>query len=471
MEEFEYEKKKKKLKKEPIYMILCLLCLVIGSVGGYWYSTKNITTDLTKQSTLYDEMAKNIESFYLDTTDSQYSLQERILAGMVAALGDLHSSYLTSKQAAEYATSINGSFEGIGVLFRAVPFGALALDVYEGTPANQAGLMAGDLITHVEGTSIAGYDSDKIKERIQGEKGTSVSLKILRNGQEKTIQVTRNNVESSVNYHIDQNIGYLQITTFGNHTTELVEKALQAFQKENIKNICIDLRDNGGGYLDAARGLLDLFLPNETTMFQVVDKKDNKKEYKSTDCQKYTFDQGFILVNNGTASASEVMTSALKEQLNYTVIGETTYGKGTVQTQISLSDSSVLKLTYQKWLTSQGTWINEKGITPDYEVKRQTMDDIVVGKIEQSYQYDQVDEEIETLQKMLKIIGYQVDRTDGYFSKQTENALKQFENKYGLKTDGIYSQKDATLLLSATSYYIYQEATDTQYQKVKELIK
>lgn len=470
MEQFAYEKKKKRIKKGPIYIILCIVFLVVGSIGGYYFGIKNQKTKIIGAS-LYDEISAIIEERFLDTTESDYSLQERMLAGMVRALGDPHSSYLSSKQATDFNTSINGNFEGIGVLFTAVPAGGIVLDAYASSPADKAGMKRGDIITHIEGTSIAGKDADQIKESIQGEKGTPVKLQILRNGQKMNMTVNRGDVESSVNAYIDGELGVLQITTFGSHTTDFVEKALKEFQEKKIKTICIDLRNNGGGYLEAVKGLLDLFLPKDTMMFQIQDKKGNNKEYKSTDCQKYIFDKGYILVNGSTASASEVMTSALMEQLNYIVIGEKTYGKGTAQSQATLSDSSVLKFTSEKWLTSKGNWINGKGIEPDYKVVQDTVENYSTRALEKTYQYDDVATDIIYLQMMLKTLGYQVDRTDGYFSKQTENVLKSFEKTYQLKVDGKYSQDDATILLSALSYHLYQVIPDAPYNKVKELMK
>lgn len=476
MDQFEFEKKKKKkLRKEPIFAILCVLCLIIGGCGGYFLSSLQQNQQITGTSQIYDQLAETIEEKFLDTTDSEYTLQERMLSGLVAALGDKHSSYLTSEATDDLNTSINGSYKGIGVSFSAIDSGGLILEVFGDSPASQSGLLAGDIITSIQETSIAGFDSDKIKSMIVGEQGTNVSLKVLRNGKEKTITVTRGDVESSVSYEIktenNKKVGYLRLTTFGSTATSLAEKALKEFKKENVQNICIDLRGNGGGYIDAAQSLLDLFIPKNQIMFKVQYKDNTYQEYKSTDCDKYIFEHGYVLVNGSSASAAEVMTSALDEILDYKIIGETTYGKGTVQTQYPLSDGSTLKLTTAKWLTSKGTWINQKGIAPDYEITNETMSSYYVNALENSYQYDQVDDEIENMQKILKTLGYSVDRTDGYFSLKTQEAFKQFEKDNGLNVNGIYDQEDQKILLSCLTYYIYQKADDAQYQKVVSLLK
>lgn len=472
MDNFEFEnKKKRRLKKEPIYIGLCIVCLIIGLIGGYSFQ---ILQDHSQESSssVYDEISALIESNFLDTTDSDYSLKERMLNGMVAGLGDRHSSYLSTSQAEELGTSINGSFVGIGVTFTMVHAGALLLDVYQGTPAYKSGMKKGDIILQIEGTSIASYTSDKVKDTIRGEAGTDVSLHILRNGKEMDIKCTREGVETSVECEIrDNNVGYLRITTFGESTDSLIETALKNFKVHHVENIVIDLRGNGGGYLEAARSILNLFIPQDEVLFKVVSHQGKETVYKADAHEKYIFKKGYVLVDGNTASASEVMTSALKEILGYTIVGETTYGKGTVQTQAILSDSSTLKYTYAKWLTSKGTWINEKGIVPDEEVDGVTLDDFHVVEVEKELQYDQVDDAIMYMQEMLKELNYSVDREDGYFSKETESALKAFEKDYGLEVNGIYDQDDATILLSALAYHVYYEEEDLQYLKTVDLMK
>lgn len=473
---FEYEqKKKKKLKKGPLYVIGCLLCLVIGMGAGYFLRGSQTSVAISKETNIYDEIRQTLENDFLDTTDSQMSLKERILNGMVYGLGDPHTSYLSQEQSAAFTTSVNGSFQGIGVTFTTVDEGGLILQVYQNTPAAKAGVLAGDMITKVEGTSIAGYTSEKIKNTIQGESGSEVSLHILRDGKELDLKVKRESVETSVASQIKtvgkEKVGYLTITTFGERTSDLVEGVLKSFQKDNVKHLVIDLRDNSGGYLDAAHNILDLLIKDGEVLFRVEPKQGKEQVYKATNREKYTFDDGYILVNGDSASASEVVTAALKEVLGYKVVGEKTYGKGTAQTQKVFADSSVLKYTNAKWLTPKGDWVNGKGIKPDYEVKMKSIGDFHVGEMKKSYHFDQVDDNVMFMQEKLKELGYPVDREDGYFSQKTKTALEAFEKDYHLKVDGIYDKNDSMILLSALSYHIYQKTIDQGYQKIEELIK
>lgn len=473
--QFEYEQKKKtRLKKGPIYVLICLICFVVGGVGGYFIHGFQINKNKTVSS-VYDEIAQIIESDFLDTSDSKTSLQERMLNGMVYALGDPYSSYLSPEQSQALGVSINGTFEGIGITFTMVDDGAIVLDVYQNTPAANAGLLSGDIITHIEGTSIAGYSADKVKEMIQGEKQSTVQLRVLRNGESKEIKATRQNVDTSVASSImtikNQSVGYLRIVTFGENIAETIEKILKDMKEKKVEKIVIDLRDNSGGYLNAAQNILDLFVPKGQVLFSLQNKDGNSEEYKATSREKYVFEKGYVLVNDQTASASEVLSAGLKENLGYQLVGETTYGKGVAQTQVTLSNGSVLKYTHEKWLTPHGTWINGTGLEPDYQIDAMSINDFHIGEMKKSYQYDDVDDNVAYMQEMLNELGYKTDRQDGYFSHQTTEALKTFEKDYQLTQDGIYSTQDRLILLSALTYHLYQETDDVYLEKIAQLIQ
>lgn len=473
--QFKYDQKKKtRLKKGPIYVIVCVFCLVVGGVGGYFLHGFQLRS-YNEVSSVYNEIAQIVESDFLDTSDSQTSLQQRMLNGMVLALGDPYSSYLSQEQSQALGVSINGTFEGIGITFTMVDDGAIVLDVYQDTPAAKAGLLSGDIITHIEGTSIAGYTSDKVKEMIQGERQSQVQLRLLRNGKSQELTATRQSVDTSVASSImtfnNQSVGYLRIVTFGEKIGEVIEKTLQDMKAQHVEKLIIDLRDNSGGYLNAAQDILDLFIPKGQVLFSLQDKDGESEEYKATSREKYVFEQGYILVNDQTASASEVLSAGLKENLNYQLVGETTYGKGVAQTQVTLSNSSVLKYTHEKWLTPHGTWINGTGLKPDYEIKTTTIHDFHMGEMNSSYQYDDVNDNIAYMQEMLTELGYKTDRQDGYFSHQTTDVLKTFEKDYHLNQDGIYSTDDRLILLSALTYHLYQEKEDVYIQKIAQLIQ
>lgn len=474
MEQFEFEKqKRKRIRREPIYIICCILCLIIGSGVGYFLGyqpSRSLKTD-----GIYEESAQLLEKYFYDLSDSEVSLEERMLYGMSSFLDDPYTTYFTDEGSEEYNQKIEGSFVGIGVEFVAVSAGGLIMNVFDNSPAYKAGLLSGDMITHVEGTSVEGLNTTKIQEKVLGESGSKVSLTILRNGKSMNVDIVRNQVESSLSYEIKtihgQKVGLITLTTFGQGTVDLFEEALKEFQKNKVSCLCIDLRDNGGGYLESVVNLVSFLVPKDQVIMRTQDKNNKTQEYKSRNCTKYHFDKGYIFMNEKSASSSEVMIGALTELLNYQTIGEKTFGKGVIQNQFTLSNSSVLKITTRKWLTPEGKWIHKNGFDPQYKIEEEKIDTYLMNKLEKSYQYNDVDEQVITLQECLKKLNYHVDRTDGYFSKATQEALKTFEKDYSLKVNGIYEKNDATLLLSATAYQIFQQTEDQALKKLEELLK
>ena len=304
---------------------------------------------------------------------------------------------------------------------------------------------------------------------------TKVKLTIIRNTEQQEVEVERANVDSAVTSEIRDNdgkkFGYVKINTFGSTTADDIEAALQTFTAEKIDTLVLDLRDNGGGYLTAATDVLSLFMKEDKLLFQMETKNGAIEKYKAKDCQKYNFINGYILVNGNTASASEVVAGALQEKMNYKLVGDQTYGKGTAQTQKQLSDGSVLKYTYAKWLLPSGTWINGKGLTPDYSVSNTDTSGIYTKALETDMGYDSVGTAIASMQKMLSILGYDCGRNDGYFSQQSVEALKQFEQANNLTVDGIYTNSDRQKLEAAVIMYANSENNDYQYKKLMELIK
>ncbi|WP_296883869.1 S41 family peptidase, partial [Thomasclavelia sp.] len=336
-------------------------------------------------------------------------------------------------------------------------------------------LQVGDIIAGVNGQDVAGKTATEISDLVRGEANTTVTLTIIRGGKEMQVDVTRNNIDSAVKSEIrtnnDKKFGYVQINTFGTTTASDLEAALQSFAEANIDTLVIDLRDNGGGYLVAAQDVLNLFFDEGDLLFQMEYKNGTVEKYEADDSKTYNFINGYILVNGNTASASEVVAGALQEQLGYKLIGDQTYGKGTAQTQKQLSDGSVLKYTYARWLLPSDTWIDGKGLTPDYSVSNIDISEITSESLESDMGYDSVGTAIASMQKMLNCLGYTCDRSDGYFSSQTVTALQQFEQANNLTVDGIYSDADRQILEATVLIYANDDANDYQYQKLMELVK
>jgi carboxyl-terminal processing protease len=238
-----------------------------------------------------------------------------------------------------------------------------------------------------------------------------------------------------------------------------------------VKSLIIDLRDNGGGYVDAAEECLALLNKKDTVLYMIKTKNGKVTKVKDATDDHYQFEQGLILVNNMSASASEIMASSLKKNNNYTIVGEKTYGKGTVQVEMPLANGGVLKYTYAKWLTPDGTSINKVGIVPNVEISDAPLAKLQLEKVPATYHFDQLNDYIKTMEIMLDALGYKPGRTDGYFSKDAQNALKAFQKKEHLKESGNYDQESYYHLLSAYVYAVGTKSYDPIYSKALSMLK
>ncbi len=464
---------KKRLNKRGIVLV-CVICMLVGMFSGVVIS-KTFFKTLIYKGSVYDEIAELLETEYLDTVDTELSVQERLLKGLAAGLGDPYTTYMEPSEAVDLTTTINGSFVGIGVTYTKLDKGGIVIEVFKDSPAYKAGVKAGDIITHINGNEIKSYSSDKIKETIMGKPETKVDVRVLRQGEYHDITIIRNKVESSFEGEIKTVDGilhgFVKISSFGDSTAKLLEEQLKVFKKAGVEKLIIDLRGNSGGYLSSVKSILDLFIEEGKTLLSIEYKNNEKTPILATGREKYVFEDGAVLINGASASSSEVMAAAMQELLGYKLIGTTTFGKGIVQTQIVLSDSSTLKYTHAKWLTPNGNCIHNVGVEPDIEVKQMSADDVALFNLDKSYKYDEVSEFVSALQKILNLLDYKVDREDGYFSLKTKQQLQAFEKKYHLEVNGVFEQDDLNVLLSNLIYHLTYNQEDTVYNKALEVIK
>lgn len=468
--------KKSRRIKETALIVGMIFCLAVGFIAGY-VSKRSTTTvaNSNNTKTIIEEAYSILNSNWLNPNDQDVDIKGNTITSLVESLGDIHSSYFTQEESASFNQTVDGNYEGIGVVQRTVSEGTMVIEVYQNSPAQKSGLQVGDIITAVDGTSVAGKSASDIAQLIRGTANTKVTLTIIRSSGNLDIEVERGNVDSSVASEIRDNngkqFGYIKINTFGTTTAKDIEEALKTFTEVKIDTLVMDLRGNGGGYLTAATDVLSLFMKENQLLFKMESKNGAVEEYKAKDCTKYNFINGYILVDGETASASEVVAGTLQEKAGYKLVGQQTYGKGTAQTQKTLSDGSVLKYTYAKWLLPSGTWINGTGLTPDYNVSNIDISEISTKELDNDMGFDSVGNQIASMQKMLAILGYDCGRNDGYFSNQTRDALMQFEQANNLTIDGIYTNDERQKLEAAVIVYVKSENNDYQYKKLMELVK
>lgn len=325
------------------------------------------------------EAYRALKANYDGTLDDK-ALADGAARGMVAAAGDKYTVYMNADEAKEFNNELSGTIGGgIGVEIGMRNSQVTVVRVLDGNPAKQAGVLAGDIVLAVNDQDTQGWSSDKAASAIRGEAGTSVKLKIQRGGDVKTLAITRATVNNpSVTSSVVNGIGVIKLSRFDDQTSTLARQAAQSLKSQNVKGIILDLRGNGGGYLTAAQDVAGLWLDNKT----VVTERTYGVVTDTITSGSNALLAGIptvVLVNGNSASASEIVAGALQDYKAATIMGEQSYGKGTVQKVLSLSNDAILKVTVARWYTPNGKNITSQGITPDKEVKL-TSDDSNAGR-------------------------------------------------------------------------------------------
>lgn len=373
-----------KLKEISLIRVVAAILVVVvvffagvgvgnGSIQfGFVKNTQNrdLPADLDYSSVeaLYDAL----KASYDGELDYQ-ALLDGLKAGLAQAAGDPYTVYLTAEEAQEFNNQLNGTFSGIGAeLGQDADKNIIIVSPIAGFPAAKAGLRPQDIITEIDGKSTAGMNIAEAVTKIRGPKGTDVTLRILRNKSEDlTFTITRADIKiPSVKYEIlDGNIGYLQIIQFNNDTVSLATAAAREFKSKGVEGVILDLRGNPGGLLDAAVDVSSLWLKKGATVLQ---EKRGGVVVSTWYANGNDILRGVptaVLINEGSASASEIVAGALKDNKAATIIGAKSFGKGSVQQMKALSGGGELKVTIARWYRPNGENIDGKGVSPDKEVK------------------------------------------------------------------------------------------------------
>lgn len=342
-----------------------------------------------------------------DTIQDEYFTSEKIeqkdlvdgaIAGMVKALGDDHSEYMNPEVTEKFEASLSWDFEGIGAVVEKVPLGVKIERIINWSPAKKYGVRSGDIVVKANGTELESLDIYDAIDKIKGPAGTSVLLDIIRPGQKKHIEITVIRAKIQIpsveeKYFQEDDIAYIALNMYGEWTAAEFKKALENVKKSGAKGLIIDVRDNGGGYLQSAVEILWEFIENKEVLV--------KTRYKNSyfDQNYFSLNDGdiydkkiVVLINGNSASASEITAWALREYDKAILIGQKSYGKWSVQQPFTMEDGSLLKLTVAKWFTPKGKNITKEGIQPDIEVEFKEED------YEKKY-----DRQLEEAKKLLKI--------------------------------------------------------------------
>lgn len=471
----EWPDEKEARKKKTRRNILVTLSLILVFSFGF-FSHDLINTNSTQTTQTEDEFTrlKAVYSvlvdewfFGKDNADLGTQLIDDAILGMVESTGDIHTQYMSAQEVSQFTQSIDRGFVGIGVSYFESNGTYIVENVFIDSPADKAGVQSGDIIWKVDGVDTATIDSNTLVDLVRGEEGTIVKIEFKRGDELVNLDITRGPINNTAyGKMLDSDTAYLEIYQFGTSTSSEVTQYLEEFKAANATNILIDLRDNGGGYLTSLEEMGSLFLPVGDVLIQQLTRDGQTLVSKSKGNMVMDFDQIVILINENTASAAEVFTAAIKENREATVVGVVSYGKGTVQQQYPFSDGSSLKYTVAEWLTPDGNHINGVGITPDVIVEQHPVMSRSFTPLNdgESYAYDQVHASVEDAQLSLDFLGYTVDRTDGYFSLSTQNALLAFEKDMGLSEDGLVSKEVLSSLISEVVrvWHVQNDLKDTQ---------
>lgn len=339
------------------------------SNNGISYSKVN-TTSLEGLEYTLSQFRSELEKKYIGEINDE-ELIEGAVKGYVDALGDPYTTYYTKKEMKTIMEETNGNFVGIGVyMTKDLEKNAiLIIKPIENSPAEKAGILPGDLITKVDDVEYTGDKLEEASNKIRGEEGTKVKLEIYRNGETKTFELTRTKVVVShvTTKVLNNDIGYIAISDFEGECASEFETKYKQLEKQGIKKLIIDIRNNGGGIVDEALKIANMLVDKDSTLLITKDKSDKEEVTKATEKPIINIPT-VVLVNEYSASASEILAGALKNNGKATLVGTKTYGKGIIQELHQLSDGSGLKITVSEYYTPNHNAIHKIGITPDVEI-------------------------------------------------------------------------------------------------------
>ncbi len=375
-----------KQKRQNIYRVIMLIVLtavitfMVTTIAMYSkFQNSGSLSSNGSSSSSENTLVKTLQSFkaminklYIGDVDED-AMIEGALKGYVEGLGDPYTEYYTKEEMADLREELNSEYVGIGVYIgnNAVDNTIVIAGTIKSSPAEEAGLKAGDVVEKIDDVSYTGKQLSEATKVLKAEEGTTVKLTILRDEKEIEINITRRKitVEHVSSKMMDNNVAYIKIDSFDNNVADSFKSQLTDLMKGNVNGIIIDLRSNGGGIVTEATDIADLFLEKDETILITKSKKDNEEKITKSKQEPIVKNTPVvILVNEATASASEILAGALKDKYNATIVGKTTYGKGVIQSLYNLKDGSGLKITTDEYFTPNHNKIQKTGITPDVEV-------------------------------------------------------------------------------------------------------
>ncbi len=462
------------MKKRILALIIAITLLAVPVSADTTFTFRAPGDEGEQKS----EALKKIEAMIDIIKDEYYKdvKEEDLINGAIKGMFetlDPHSTYFSPEEYSEFMIDLEGEITGIGIQIERRDGRVTVVAPIEGTPAFKAGIKTGDKIVEVDGTDITEYSADQAAKLIRGKVGTEVKIGIIREGYADIIyfELIREVIEIiPVKYEIkEDNIGYVRITEFSGKTYSTMVKVVKEFKEKGIKGIIIDLRGNPGGLLNEVVEVCRLLIP-EGPIVKIQIKNEIVETYMS-DLDAAPF-KIVVLADKGSASASEIMAGAIKDSKTGIIVGEKTYGKGTVQNVMKIPGGGGVKLTIANYLTPSNFSLDGIGIIPDIEVKRyESVDTAEFAKVEgnRSIRSGQVGLDVLGVQQRLNALGYDVKKLDGIFGAMTRTAVLNFQRDNNLNQDASIDADDLRTLEEKLSQK--QTQTDPQLNRAMEEIK
>ena len=368
------------MRDKRIWLIGCLIALLALIVAWESWENKGAyglggTIDLEEWQPFFETLLLLQESFYSETPLEGRALMEEAIRGVLRATGDPYARYLNEEDyKVETSDRVEGEFSGLGIVIAIKDDKLTVISPFQGSPAEKAGIKAGDVIVEIDGVPALGMSSDEAVRRMRGERGTSVTLTIQREGEEENIvvEVVRDIIKiQSVEYEmLSGNIGLIRISEFHGRTQEELKKALSSLQVAGVEGLILDLRNNPGGLLQSAVLASGMFVPRGNPLL-IVEDREGKRESITNFVDPVWKGPIVLVINKGTASGAEILAGVLRVHLGAEVVGETTFCKGVVQEIFPLSHGGGVIFTVSKYLLPDGTDLNGKGLEPDILVSEE----------------------------------------------------------------------------------------------------
>lgn len=467
------------IRIKPFYFLMLLFGLILLTAGITIFALTagddkvvevgSTTVERNEFQKLFDTYDKLKLEYYSDVDDEE--LVNGAINGMIDALGDPYSDYMNQEEAGHLNETISSSFQGIGAEIQERNGFITVVSPIKNSPAEKAGILPNDRILAVDGQNIQGKSASEAVLLIRGEKGTEVTLTIQRGETTEPMEVTivRDEIPIETVYSemLSDGVAHIQITSFSQNTFEELKQAISQMEEEGMKAMVLDVRQNPGGLLSAAIEISDLFVNEGEPILQVQEKDKEPEVYTATGGLKVKMPVA-LLIDEGSASASEILAGALKEAAGAPLVGLTTFGKGTVQTANDLPDGSNLKFTTAKWLTPDGNWIHEKGITPDYKVDYPKYASLPFLDPSVEMKNGVLSSAVQAAEEMLSAVGYDPGNVDGLYDESTEEAVRALQEDQKIQVDGILKGDTTYALMDRLRQKV--EEDDPQLLKAKEVL-